>query len=605
VLETFYKQKWVLLALFTILSLTAIACSSSPPAETPAPSNTQAPAPPPSSSQDSTATAVPAAPAPEGNASERTPQGELVVATGEVSFPALIPSQAGLLSADMMVWSGAYETPVYQNPEGEVEGRLAESWEISEDGTKYELKLREGIQFHGDWGEMTAEDWEWTADNQWYAPDTNRTNIHIAQAVDARPTATGQYTIEFNLSKPDPLFFFNNHFYSQSGGAILVASKKRHDALGDSAMSELPDGGTGPFRITDWIPNTELVTEAVPDHWRKTPAFQIVRHRQITEQATILAGLQTGEIHAAPIPVTLMAEVEATGLEMRSLGEGQFSAQIAGNYCIREWEGQPVPPRPAYDPSLAWIGDCDDPASMEMARKARWALSLSINRDAIVEGILGGQGRRLDFWDGQGAAGKLFKERTGSQDRWPMEFDLELARQYLQEAGFPDGFSIELVCVEGRHPLGVEICEAIGSQWEASGLGLRPQITRQVYNGGIRDRLVRREFAGIWSQGESGSPSIYYPLGDAARRPDAAFNPGTEMLAPLEFNDRALAAKGQDELDPILIEALDWIYENKFSFGVVAFDDFFAVNPENIADWPMTQVPEGNLLDFENVEPTE
>ena len=58
------------------------------------------------------------------------------------------------------------------------------------------------------------------------------------------------------------------------------------------------------------------------------------------------------------------------------------------------------------------------------------------------------------------------QQRVGK--KWEIPFDLARARQYLQEAGFPNGFEIESVCVTGRHPLSVELCEAVASQWEAS-----------------------------------------------------------------------------------------------------------------------------------------
>ncbi len=436
--------------------------------------------------------------------------------------------------------------------------------------------------------------------NQWYAPDTNRTNIHQALAVNAQARAVDTYTVEFKLSKPDPLFFFNSYFVSQAGGALQITSKNRHEQLGnEKAMFELPDGGTGPFRISRWVPDTELIVEAVEGHWRKTPSFREVKFTQITEPATLLAGLSAKEIDVAPIAITFKRDVEAAGLETRALGEGMYWMQFTGNYCIKEWNGQPVPPRPAYKPELPWVGNCDDPSDTEGARKVRWALSMAIDRQKLVDGVVGGRGRPLAVTDAAGQDWDLFQQRVGK--KWEIPFDLAKAKQYLQEAGFPNGFQVESVCVTGRHPLSVELCEAVASQWEASGLGIRPVLSRQIYQGGIRDRLVNRDFAGMWSQAQGAEGDIFYPLGDAARRPDAAFNPGTEMLKPLELNDQALAARTPEELDRVLTEAVDWIFNWHYTFGVIGFEEVFAVNPGVVGNWARTQSP-SQLLDYENLE---
>ena len=529
-----------------------------------------------------------------------TPSGTVRVAWGEVSFPAMVPHRSGMVSAQMQAWTGAYEAPLYQNSDGFVVPRLAEAWEVSSDQTKFTFQVRKDVPFHGDWGEMTANDWEWTGNDGWYGPNTNRTGVFTCTRVECTPKVVDDYIIEFTIIRPDPLFFFNM-FKSHAG--IPVGSQNRFDTLGvDSSMAELPDGGTGPFIITDWIPDTEIVTEAVIDHWRRTSNINEVRHLQITEMATVIAALQAGDLDVAKIADSFIPELTSAGLETRSLGEGMFMGQWTGNFCIPEFEGTPVPPRPAYDPNLPWIGDCNDMDSMEDARKVRRALNMLVDRQRLVDGIVGGRGRPLFFWDGNGNVQDEFLRRTGTEGRWDVPHDPELAKQYLQEAGWGDGFSFEHVCRTGGHPLAVESCEAVAGLWEGAGLGLEPTIVRQPYQGGIRDRLVAREFQGVWFQGEgAGAANFYNPLGDAARRPDAAFNPGSEWQEPLDWFEGISTAKTLQEFDEIMVEAADWISYWSYSFGVYGFQDVFAVNPEVIGEWPrasnITQ-----FVDFENIE---
>jgi hypothetical protein len=189
------------------------------------------------------------------------------------------------------------------------------------------------------------------------------------------------------------------------------------------------------------------------------------------------------------------------------------------------------------------------------------------------------------------------------KDKWKVPHDLEKAQQYLAEAGVPDGFSFELVCVTDRHPLVVEICEPVANEWEGAGLGLEPQLRLMVYQGGIRDRLVNREFAGVWgsTDGAQAASALFYPVGDSARRPDAAFNTGLEHPEILEIDRKAKEAETIEEFEMRREEGMDWISENHFGWGVVSWDEVIATNPEKIGRWPRT-ASQTWMLDFERLE---
>jgi len=515
------------------------------------------------------------------------PSGTLRVAIGEVTFAALIPSQAGLTSATLQSNSSAYESLVYMNSDGFLVPRMAAAWALSSDGLTYSVNLKKGIMFHGDWGEATAFDWKWTFDDGIYNPESNRTNIHIPKASGAQLVVIDKYNFEYRLEKPDPLFFFRAMFLGYP-----VHSQKRNQELGADALDKLPDGGTGPFEIRKWIPETELRMEAVQDHHFQTPYFREVQYFQLTENATILAALKSGEVDVAPIAINFQKEIQDAGLLTPSMGEGAFMMEIAGNQCMtgQEWpdgSGTIVGPRASFDPSLPWIGDCvDGSVTSENAAKVRLALNLAIDREGLVEGMVNGRGRPLEFFDAAGPPYTDFLRRVNrTKASFEFPFDLVEAKRLLTEAGWADGFEFENVCVTGRHPLGVPLCEAVANQWEAAGLGLKPQNTRQIYRGGIRDRLVAREFAGIWSQAEGGSTGLFYPLGDAARRPDAAFNPGSEFRYPLDLNAQALSASSLDEVDQILLTYLEWQRKNIYSFAVIGFEDVYALNPDVVGTW--------------------
>ena len=71
-----------------------------------------------------------------------------------------------------------------------------------------------------------------------------------------------------------------------------------------------------------------------------------------------------------------------------------------------------------------WIGFFDDPASLESAQMARWALALAIDRQAINEGILAGLGE-VCFLN------QVSVRQPGWQDRWEIPYDPSRASQLL------------------------------------------------------------------------------------------------------------------------------------------------------------------------------
>ena len=98
---------------------------------------------------------------------------------------------------------------------------------------------------------------------------------------------------------------------------------------------------------------------------------------------------------------------------------------------------------PGYNPDLPWIAasdpDLDSPEGWERARKVREAIGLSIDRQKIVDELLGGEGEpgatyRVAALIGAGMAGHGWE--------WP--YDPEQAKQLLTEAGYEDGFDIDI-----------------------------------------------------------------------------------------------------------------------------------------------------------------
>ena len=147
--------------------------------------------------------------------------------------------------------------------------------------------------------------------------------------------------------------------------------------------------------------------------------------------------------------------------------------------------------------SCPWVSSDPDPSSAEWerARKVREALSIAIDRELIVETLLGGEGRAQPLWLWENQIPNL------DPDLRTIEFNPDRAKQLLVEAGYPDGFSITVATSIRGVPAESEACEAIAEMWED--IGIDTQVQRIPY-ATLGPQLVAREFYGANCHGTDG-----------------------------------------------------------------------------------------------------
>jgi len=116
--------------------------------------------------------------------------------------------------------------------------------------------------------------------------------------------------------------------------------------------------------------------------------------------------------------------------------------------------------------------------------RVRQAMSLAINRDALVERVMEGEATRMS----QPVPDAMF----GASPRIPpAPYNVDRARALLAEAGFPQGFQAELTCPNDRFPNDSKICEAVAQQFSRIGL----KVTVAAYPSAVFfPRRAKREF---------------------------------------------------------------------------------------------------------------
>ena len=169
----------------------------------------------------------------------------------------------------------------------EIEPDLAERWESSADGKTWTFHLRRGVQFHGGFGEMTAEDVVFslrksgTAASSAFAAD-----YRAFQSVEAVDSHTVRITLRENV--PSLLGILTNY----SGGYIVSrrAVQERGDAFTRSPI------GTGPFALDRVTPNQSAELVAHAQYFRGAPQLGRISYRFIPSDASRDLAYQNREL---------------------------------------------------------------------------------------------------------------------------------------------------------------------------------------------------------------------------------------------------------------------------------------------------------------------
>ncbi len=432
------------------------------------------------------ATAMPIAMSADG--SDRiSPSGHFVVAENLVVPPILLPALAGGgLEFSYYNW-GVVDYPLSINAADEPDPAVSiwDSWTVSQDGLKVSWTVRPGVQFHQGWGEVTAEDIAFSFNNA----NREGSRFYGLTSLDwfDRMEALDDRSGVMYLLKDNPLWILQ--ISNASTHNVWIVSKKLFDERGEEGGADTAIG-TGPYQVRAWATNDRVLLEATEEHYRVVPLSKTFEVIEISEPLAKQAAFLTGEVDILQMDNSLIKDTFAKlpGSTTERIGEVDTQMiHFTGNY----WLKGPLPhrtdpdaafPRQGYtlDDEHPWIGDIDDPASMERARKIRVAMSMAIDQETILKEVFDGFG--IPYATQQG-----FKPGDpGWNDDWvPPAYDPEGAKALLAEAGFPNGFEFEAFFPAGVTTISDEAAFAAAQMWRE--VGLEPVIDNGTYASG-RDR---------------------------------------------------------------------------------------------------------------------
>jgi peptide/nickel transport system substrate-binding protein len=165
--------------------------------------------------------------------------------------------------------------------------------------------------------------------------------------------------------------------------------------------------GTGPFKYVEWAEGDHITVEAYDDYWGGRPSIDQIVWRVIPDDSARVLALRAGDIHALETATAEDIAAADADPELYILARPALNTgYLAFNYAIEE------------------MRDIN----------FRKAVVHAINRQGLVEAFLGEYGEiATNFLP------PLIMGHNDDIEEWP--YDTEMAKQYLADAGFPDGIS--------------------------------------------------------------------------------------------------------------------------------------------------------------------
>ncbi|GAB2467920.1 peptide/nickel transport system substrate-binding protein [Conyzicola lurida] len=360
---------------------------------------------------------------------------ETPVAGGTLSYA--IAAQPGTGGLDPIVASNAasngylsqiYETLLVKNDEGEIEPGLAESYEQLDD-LNYTFTLRDGVEF-SDGTPLTVQDVVYSF-NTWLASTSTRKQF--LAGVDTI-TAIDDKTVQFTFSTVNATFLnavsSRTTFYilNEAWYSALTPDERQRQAL-----------GTGAFALDSWTDNVSLSLVKNENYWQEgLPYLDGIDFQIVPDETARLALTQQGSTDVASFTDAAVANQAADA--GYTVGDASYTRKIS-----------------IYiNPTTGPLADLN----------VRRALSLSLDRDQIVDLAAGGSGAvSLTVVVGDPAS------TTPDADTPYYTRDIDAAKELLEEAGQPNP-TIQLSYPSDYTPEDIPVFEVMKEQAAEAGINI-------------------------------------------------------------------------------------------------------------------------------------
>jgi len=332
------------------------------------------------------------------------------------------------------------EPLVMRDMTGAMVPALATDWGPSaDDPNVWVFNLRQGVTFH-DGAAFDSEDVKFSLDRA-MTPDSDYKEL-LASVVEVR--APSAYVVEIVTDGPNPIMpnnLTNLFMMDKTWAEANNAAKVQDYEGGEDTFAAKNANGTGPYKLISREPDVRTVLEIYGDYWGIDEfPMEITRieYTPIQNAATRVAALLSGEVDfVQDVPVQDLERVASTdGLEVRTAPQNRviFFGMNMG------------------DADLA--NDNVEGKNPLADLRVRRAMSMAINRDAIKQVVMRDQSQPA------GVISPPFVNGWTAELDAASSTDIDGAKALMMEAGYGDGFSIQLDCPNDRYINDEAICQA-------------------------------------------------------------------------------------------------------------------------------------------------
>ncbi|WP_313232405.1 ABC transporter substrate-binding protein [Tissierella praeacuta] len=367
----------------------------------------------------------------------------------------------------------------------EIVPRLAEKWDVSDDGLKYTFYLRKNVKFHNG-EELKADDVLFSFDRM-LDPKTQALNTDFLDMIaGAKERMEGKidvvsgikviddYTVEITLEKPFAPFIAN-----LAAPPCSIFNRKATTEAGEE-FGLVPEKtiGTGPFIFKEWKLNEQFVMVANCDYFRGAPKLDGIIVKIVPDAETIRIMFETDEIDVFDVD---NARSQYEAFKNSDKWKDQIvSGSKAGTYyyCLNQ--------------SIKPLDDV----------RIRKAIQMGIDRKTILDKLYSGEGRLVHGIIPPGVLGF-------NSDLQEIPYDPTKAKELISEAGYPNGFEMELAMTTDS-PSTLKINEAVQAMLGDIGIDIKITQMDSASYFGIRAQGELPSYYNVWMADYNDPDNFFY-----------------------------------------------------------------------------------------------
>ncbi len=314
-----------------------------------------------------------------------------------------------------------FEGLVKPDENGNLTDAVASSHTISEDGLVYTFTLRDNVKFHnGD--AVTAEDVKYSLERVSGLLDGTAliSTLSTIQSVEILDEKTVQVTV--GSANTELIYSFTAAIIPNGSGE-------------DEAANPI---GTGPFSFVSYTPQQGIVLAKNNDYWQEgLPFLDEVTFKIVNSPDTALLDLQGGSIDIYPY---------LTDSQAGELMKSSFQILSAPSDVVQ----------------ALFLNNAEEPLNDVRVRQA---ICYALDKDSVNDFVSGGNGTLI----GSAMLPTLTDYYVDLNEVYGTGANVEQAKALLTEAGYPDGFDLEIM-VPSNYEFHMQTAEVVVEQLKAAGI---------------------------------------------------------------------------------------------------------------------------------------